>query len=627
MGRGTAPPILLVRKVADRQIVEARCERAAAAGVTIGMTLAHARALLLPAPCRSGPPDPTRQRGIRNEGKKQANIEHRTSNVEHRTEERSTSMLGVRCSAFDVPFHVLPFQPDRDNAALRALAAWAVRFAPLVAPDPPDGLLIDITGCQRLHGGERRLINAIANNLEWLGFRARIACASTFACAWAAARFSEQDRAIVSGGDERIAMHSLPVESLRIDESVVESLHEIGIATIGELLRIPRLQLAARYGDDLLLRIDQVFGEAIETIEPVRPVPLLEAQRAFDGPVKQIEAIELASRDLLEKLIDLLYQNESGLTRLNVTFERIDAPDVRDSIRLAHPSRDFRHLWSLIKPKVEHLHLGFGVERILFSAAGTRPVGHTQQHVRTEDTVNGNRVSVDRAIGELTDHFIAHLGPDRISHMRTRESHVPERAVECVEVDVEHGHGCHGFAAQQQAVRVKEERPTTRLALRAKPWHQTEPAGRVRQTRPVHRTGHISGRVCGPDLLSAPSPHLPSGLSLRVEDRVSAFRIEHFDSPIALIRPSRLFPRPLPIEVVSLSPEGPLLSIRMRGELQEVIDTIGPERIADEWWLRSRIDFQNLSRDYYKAQIVSGRWLWLFRESIARRWFLHGEWM
>jgi len=439
-------------------------------------------------------------------------------------------------------------QPEREHAALRALAAWAIRFAPIVAPDPPDGLLIDITGCQRLHGGERRLINAIANNLEWLGFRVRIACASTFACAWAVARFGEFDRAVVAESDERIAMHPLPIESLRMDASIVEPLREVGVATVGELLRIPRLQLAARYGESLLLRIDQVFGEAIETVEPVRPVPNPYVERAFDGPVKQMEAIELASRDLLEKLIELLHQNESGLNRLDMFFERIDAPDIHDSIRLAHPGRDFRHLWSVIKPRIENLHLGFGIEHIMFTAAKTSPVAHVQHGVRTGDLLDENRASVERAVGELTDYFIARLGPDRVSCMRTRESHVPERAAEYVGADLRHGCACRN---------------------------------------------DIPGYG-----------HQPT-----------------------LIRPSRLFPWPLPIEVVSLSPEGPLLSVRIRGELLEAIDTVGPERIADEWWRAASRACPNLSRDYYKVQIVSGRWLWLFRESVSRRWFLHGEWM
>lgn len=43
--------------------------------------------------------------------------------------------------------------PAEDIEALRRLAAWCLRLSPLTAPDAPDGLWIDVTGCSHLHGG------------------------------------------------------------------------------------------------------------------------------------------------------------------------------------------------------------------------------------------------------------------------------------------------------------------------------------------------------------------------------------------------------------------------------------------------------------------------------------------
>ena len=47
--------------------------------------------------------------------------------------------------------------PEADAEALERLALWALRrYAPIVAADPPDGLVIDTTGADHLHGGEKR---------------------------------------------------------------------------------------------------------------------------------------------------------------------------------------------------------------------------------------------------------------------------------------------------------------------------------------------------------------------------------------------------------------------------------------------------------------------------------------
>ncbi len=109
-GRPDRPPVLLYVETAGRQLVSHCCEQAAAAGVRAGLTVAHARALL---------------------------------------------------PADDVV--ITPQQPERDQAALQTLARWALRFSPIVAADPPDGLRLDVAGCERLFGGERRLLGLIAD--------------------------------------------------------------------------------------------------------------------------------------------------------------------------------------------------------------------------------------------------------------------------------------------------------------------------------------------------------------------------------------------------------------------------------------------------------------------------------
>lgn len=40
------------------------------------------------------------------------------------------------------------------------LALWALkRYAPIVAADPPDGLVIDVSGAAHLHGGEAAILD------------------------------------------------------------------------------------------------------------------------------------------------------------------------------------------------------------------------------------------------------------------------------------------------------------------------------------------------------------------------------------------------------------------------------------------------------------------------------------
>ena len=150
--------------------------------------------------------------------------------------------------------------------------------------------MLDITGCERLFHGERRLLNEVANRLEWMGITARVAIADTIGCAWAVAHHGVSTRSIVESGDEHEAITALPVAALRIEPDLVEGLQEIDCDRIGDLFALPRLELAARFGGDLTHRLDQVLGEAMEVLDPVRPrSPLrVERQRALVGVVESV---------------------------------------------------------------------------------------------------------------------------------------------------------------------------------------------------------------------------------------------------------------------------------------------------------------------------------------------------
>ena len=57
-------------------------------------------------------------------------------------------------------------EPEADEIALERLALWALRrYAPIVAVDPPDGVVIDTTGADHLHGGEAAMLTEMVQRL------------------------------------------------------------------------------------------------------------------------------------------------------------------------------------------------------------------------------------------------------------------------------------------------------------------------------------------------------------------------------------------------------------------------------------------------------------------------------
>lgn len=366
--------IILSRVDHQREIVAHACLNALRAGVTPGMTIAHAKALL--------PSD-------------QAHVEQADA--------------------------------EASMAALRRFAVWLIRFAPLVAIDPPDGIWLDATGCERLYGSVNRLCDRILYAIRSLRIMASLAAAPTWGAAWALARFGDGDTSRIVNDASQLCrvLAPLPVAALRLNDATLDKLHRIGLRCIGHLLDLPRAALADRYGEDLLLRLDQALGQAVEVIAPIRPHAPLIIERLFDGPTDRLEAIELAAREVVSEIAAQLAIRESGTRALQITLFRSDLEPLTLWVRTARPARDAKHLWKLLAPKIESAHLGFGVEGVRGHAQSLARLRHEQQQAWEKQAKGLHHAEV----GRLVDTLSARLGPGRVLRAVPVESHLPERAM------------------------------------------------------------------------------------------------------------------------------------------------------------------------------------------------------
>ncbi len=132
--------------------------------------------------------------------------------------------------------------------------------------------------------------------------------------------------------------------------------------------------------------------------------------------------------------------------------------------------------------------------------------------------------------------------------------------------------------------------------------------GRVR--RPVAIESHIPERAFALRPVSEATTGSPPAPAVAHQDR-----------------PTLLYELPVDIDVVALTPDGPVHRVRLEGRDEGVITSAGPERIGREWWgIRGGRGGRCATRDYFVVQTESGRWLWIRRDLETGRWFAHGEW-
>jgi protein ImuB len=158
-----------------------------------------------------------------------------------------------------------------DIKALNAIASWCDRFTPLVALDSPHGLLLDITGCVHLFGGEAAMMRLMCDVLTAQGFAVSAAIAGTAVCARTLTRHVHGR--IVRAGEEADAVGPLPVSALGADPIVVTGLRRAGLKTIGDVAARARHEITARFGAGFTGLLEQALGQSDAPISPLKPLP------------------------------------------------------------------------------------------------------------------------------------------------------------------------------------------------------------------------------------------------------------------------------------------------------------------------------------------------------------------
>src|SRR3546814_18375969 len=100
-------------------------------------------------------------------------------------------MTVAQAQALVPDLQILDAEPDADRAALEKLARWSLRrYAPIIAPDPPDGLMLDITGAAHAFGGPEGVLHDLIQRLAEVGTAERANCAPTHGPAHALTRYA-----------------------------------------------------------------------------------------------------------------------------------------------------------------------------------------------------------------------------------------------------------------------------------------------------------------------------------------------------------------------------------------------------------------------------------------------------
>jgi protein ImuB len=333
-----------------------------------------------------------------------------------------TGLALAQARAMHPALTAVPEDPAADARLLDAIVDWCQRYTPLVALDPPDGILLDIGGCAHLFGGEAKLRADLLARLTGFGFAARAAIATTIGAASAAARFGDTE--IVNAGGERDTLMPLPLSALRLPDEMVSALARVGLKRIGDIIDLPRAPLAARFGVDLLRQLDRALGREDEPLSPLLPVAAYVADKSFHEPIAREEDVLATVARLAGRLERTLAARGDGARRLELALFRTDGAVKRIAAGTSRPTRDPQAIRALFVERLaalgDEIYPGFGFDLVRLSVLVAEPCPDQQIGLGGRE----DQADLDR----LVDRLSARLGRRRVSRLVAQDSHIPELA-------------------------------------------------------------------------------------------------------------------------------------------------------------------------------------------------------
>jgi protein ImuB len=323
----------------------------------------------------------------------------------------------------------------RTERGLASLARWAYQtFSPRVACDG-DGLLIDIAGSERLHGGEEQIL-ALAARLP-RPIEARFALADVPCLATALARFGEEEGAVVPAGlspeEHRAVASPLDLRCLCLEAKIQRRLDALGVETVGEALRLPRGSVPARLGDRILRRLDELVG-----VRPTAPSWLdfeapLGCRVVFEEPgTFRCEDVLVAAERACAELFAGLRERDEALSLLTLELEdeaahREEAPK-RYVFRFASPTTSAACVQRVVAERLERAELGLSPSQLAVAL---------QAHATETERLHGEQLDlfgdrersvIEREVSELLMRLELRLGSQRVICLRPVPDARPERS-------------------------------------------------------------------------------------------------------------------------------------------------------------------------------------------------------
>jgi protein ImuB len=260
---------------------------------------------------------------------------------------------------------------ERENQQQEALLQLCYRYSPYIENTAPGVCTLDLRG--RKDPLQEWWARELLAQWRILGFTAQIGIGPNPELAEQAAKFANPYLAV---NENSQLLRSLPLESLHPSHELLEILHNWGIRTLGELVRLPREDIGIRLGLEGLSLWDRASGRSNKVLHHRQPPDTFREAIDLEQRLETLEPLLFILRRSLEHLILRVEAVYRLVAEIRLLLLLDNGETLERSLQIPAPTRDVTVLFRVLSQYLETVQTTAPVVGYVLEAFAANPGKH-----------------------------------------------------------------------------------------------------------------------------------------------------------------------------------------------------------------------------------------------------------
>jgi len=328
------------------------------------------------------------------------------------------------------------------------LSEWAYRFTANVHIYKADTLLLEVGRSLKLFKGSQHLKHLICHGLEELRLDSALGFASTPKAAYVLSFYVDEDIDWnVQLSTQRLRQAFL--EHLELSDQMLKQLQQCGFTQLQDILSISHKELGQRFGQELLIYLDQLLGKLADPKEFIAPKEVFKRTVDFAQPISNQTWIDQQLLRLLTELVAFIQERQLVCQSFAWRFYKEDQRLVSvDTISLSSTKADVATFKELSDLKLANKEF-----KSAFSSIELHSDALICETLFNNDLFNPKPDL--EAFNQLIEKLASRLGHDALFKVAALNEHLPELANQ--QYPYTHQSGSHQIAESHSDYGIKDE--------------------------------------------------------------------------------------------------------------------------------------------------------------------------